>query len=57
MSILQEYAKIRSNLRPGEFEAIERYLALHPRLFLSDIYYNLDEYTKFDNWWDKEKEV
>ena len=51
MSILQEYEKIRGSLRVGEFEAIERYLALHPELFLSDIYYNQEEYKKFDEWW------
>ena len=51
MSILQEYEKIRKSLRPGEFEAIERYLDLHPELFLSDIYYKREEYEKFDAWW------
>lgn len=57
MSILQEYEKIKSYLRKGEFEAIERYLALHPELFLSDIYYNLEEYKKFDEWWIAEQEL
>jgi hypothetical protein len=54
MSILQEYEKIRGRLRVGEFEAIERYLALHPKLFLSDIYYNELQYKKFDSWWKTE---
>jgi hypothetical protein len=55
MSILQEYEKIKSYLREGEFEAIERYLALHPDLLLSDIYYNLEEHRKFDAWWQAEQ--
>lgn len=55
MSILQEYEQIRKSLRPGEFEAIVRYLDLHPELFLSDIYYKQDEYEKFDAWWQVEQ--
>lgn len=55
MSIMQEYEQIRKSLRAGEFEAIERYLELHPALFLSDIYYNQNEYQKFDSWWSQEK--
>lgn len=57
MSILQEYEKIRKSLRPGEFEAIERYLSLHPELFLSDIYYNQEHYKKFAAWWTSEEEL
>lgn len=57
MSILQEYEKIRKSLRPGEFEAIERYLDLHPELFLSDIYYKQEQYKKFDEWWTAEQEL
>lgn len=55
MSLLQEYEKIRKSLRSGEFEAIERYLDLHPELFLSDIYYNQEQYEKFDAWWEAEQ--
>lgn len=57
MSILQEYEQIRKSLRLGEFEAIVRYLDLHPELFLSDIYYKQDEYKKFDVWWQAEQEL
>lgn len=57
MSILQEYEKIRKSLRPGEFEAIERYLDFHPELFLSDVYYNQEEHKKFDEWWTVEQEL
>lgn len=51
MSILQEYEQIRTRLEPGEYEAIERYLAIHPELYLHDIYYNRDNYKKFRSWW------
>ena len=58
MSILQEYESIRSRLKPGEFEAMERYLALHPELFISDIYYNEERYKEFFLWWTEEtKEI
>ena len=51
MSILQDYQEIKARLRKGEFDAIEKYLELHPELFLSDIYYNSDENVLFQKWW------
>lgn len=55
MSILQEYESIRKRLKPGEYEAIERYLDTNPDLFLSDIYYKEEEYKKFFDWWKNEE--
>lgn len=56
MSILQEYESIRRRLKPGEFDAIERYLEKNSDLFLSDIYYKEEEYKKFFIWWQNESE-
>jgi hypothetical protein len=50
MSILQEYQTIRSGLKPGEFEAMEMYLSIHPDLTLSDLYYNRKVYQGFEAW-------
>lgn len=55
MSILQEYEQIKSRLRKGEFNGMERYLAIHSELLLSDLYYKEEEYKKFDAWWQKEQ--
>lgn len=55
MSILQEYEEIKKGLRDGEFDAIERYLSIHPELYLSDIYYKEHVYKQFDAWWTEEK--
>ena len=57
MSILQEYEQIRKSLRPGEFEAMELFLELHPKYDLSDIYYNIEVNKEFHTWWDKIKEA
>jgi len=48
-------SQIRAGLEPGEFDAIERYLAIHPDLGLSDIYYNEAHYNKFRAWWKRSK--
>ena len=56
MSILQEYESIRKRLKPGEFDAIERYLEKNSNLLLSDIYYKEEEYNKFFIWWQNESE-
>ena len=53
MSILQEYEQIRHELGEEVYAAIERYLALHPELFLSDIYYKEEEFEKFEAWYGK----
>ena len=57
MSILQEYESIRSRLKPGESEAIENYLGLHPELFISDIYYREEVYCDFAKWWESSKVI
>ena len=56
MSILTEYAEIRQCLGEEKFQGIERYLELHPHLFLSDIYYNQKEYKKFERWYNNVKQ-
>lgn len=55
MSILQEYTWIRGMLRPGEFDAMNAYLALRVELSLGDLYYNEVEYNKFAAWWETQK--
>jgi len=48
---MQEYETIRKHyLKPGEFEAIERFLEKHPHLFLSDVYYNQKVWDQFKSW-------
>lgn len=56
MSILQEYEEIRKTLKPGEFEAMEKWLELNPQYYLSDIYYRQEINKKFHDWWEKSKE-
>lgn len=50
MSILQEYESIRKDIGEETYNAIERYLELHPELLLSDIYYKRTEWEKFEEW-------
>ena len=56
MSILQEYERIRNNLKPGEFQAMEKWLELNPKYFLSDIYYQEKVNQIFHDWWKKIRE-
>lgn len=51
MSIMQDYQSIKSRMKPGEAEAIERYLELHTNILLSDLYYNEERYRQFYKWW------
>jgi hypothetical protein len=55
MSILQDYERIRRDLLPGEFKAMERYLEAHQNVYLSDIYYDQETYKDFRSWWKNEK--
>lgn len=50
MSILQEYQNIRKSIGEDTYNAIEKYLELHPELLLSDIYYKKAEWDKFEEW-------
>lgn len=58
-SILQEYQSIRESMinRYGEdiYEYINEYLTNHEDLYLSDLYYNKDEWDKFYSWYKSEK--
>ena len=54
MSILQEYQTIRNTLRPGEAEAMDKYVGLNPQLSLSDIYYKEEVYNGFNKWWQEQ---
>jgi hypothetical protein len=51
MSILQEYEYIRKYV-VGEktYKKIEEYLEIYPDVLLSDIYYNMEAYKKFESW-------
>lgn len=51
MSILQEYENIRKEIGETTYNAIEKYLELHPELLLSDIYYKKAEWDKFNKWY------
>jgi len=53
MSILQEYQEIRKDIGEETYNAIEKYLELHPNLYLSDLYYKRAEWEKFENWYKK----
>ena len=55
MSILQEYDEIRRMIGEDMFQAIEEYLACHEDVLLSDIYYNENEWKKFEEWNNKRK--
>jgi hypothetical protein len=55
MSILQDYERIRRDLLPGEFKAMERYLEAHQNVYLSNIYYDPETYKDFRSWWKNEK--
>ena len=56
MSILQEYEQIRKEIGEEKYRAINKYLSLHPELFLSDIYYKEVEWNRFEMWY-KSKEA
>lgn len=49
-SILQEYEEIRKELGKAKYEALNKYLATHKNILLSDVYYNENEWNKFDAW-------
>jgi hypothetical protein len=55
MSILQDYERIRRDLLPGEFKAMERYLEAHQNDHLSNIYHDQETYKDFRSWWKNEK--
>lgn len=55
MSILQEYEEIRKDMGEEKYNAIEKYLGINKHLYLSDLYYNPVEWSKFDNWYNKQK--
>lgn len=50
MSILQDYAKIRSTIGEKTFKNIEKYLESHKDKFLSDVYYNEKAWEDFKAW-------
>lgn len=50
MSILQDYAKIRSTIGEKTFKNIEKYLESHKDKFLSDVYYNEKTWEDFKAW-------
>lgn len=51
MSIMQEYENVRKQMGEEKFQALEKYLAERPNLFLSDIYYKESEWKKFNEWY------
>jgi len=51
MSILQEYEEIRKQIGEDKYHAIDEYLTEYPQVYLSDIYYNEDEWNKFEEWY------
>lgn len=51
MSILQEYEEIRKRMGEDKYNAIDEYLTECPQVYLSDIYYNEDEWNKFEEWY------
>ena len=50
MSILQDYAKIRSTIGEKTFKNIEKYLESHKDVLLSDVYYNEKTWEDFKAW-------
>lgn len=54
MSILQEYQEIRKDIGEETYNAIEKYLELHPNLYLSDLYYKRIEWEKFEKWYKRQ---
>lgn len=57
MSILQDYEQIKNRIGKEKFKAIKEYLELNPDLYLSDIYYKEIEWNKFEEWYNKRKEM
>ena len=57
LSILQDYEQIKNRIGKEKFKAIEEYLELNPNLYLSDIYYKETEWNKFEEWYNKRKEM
>lgn len=51
MSILQEYESIRKSIGEDKYNAINEYLTEYPQVYLSDIYYNENEWNKFEEWY------
>ena len=47
---MTEYRSIKKELGTEEFNRIETYLEMNPNVLLSDIYYNRNEYKKFEQW-------
>lgn len=50
VSILQEYEEIRREIGEERFQRIEAFLALHPDLFLSDVYYKETVWKLFEEY-------
>lgn len=50
MSILQEYEEIRREIGEERYQRIEAFLALHPNLYLSDVYYKESVWKKFEEY-------
>lgn len=50
MSILQELEIANNQLDSDTRQKLDVYLATHPDLLLSDVYYNENEWKKFEKW-------
>ena len=50
VSILQEYEEIRREIGEERYQRIEAFLALHPNLYLSDVYYKESVWKKFEEY-------
>lgn len=53
MSLLQDYKEFREDIGEEMFKKIEEYLKDHPKLFLNDLMYNQEEWSKFQDWYTK----
>jgi hypothetical protein len=51
MSITQEYEWIRRNIGELTYQKIEEFLARHPELYLSDVYYKKEVWDLFEREW------
>ena len=50
MSVMSEYATIRDEIGPANFELIEKYLETRPAMLLSEVYYTRDGWESFERW-------
>ena len=53
MSVLQEYQTIRKRMGEKTYSHIQEFLKLHPKYFLSDVYYRESVWGEFRNWENK----